>query len=683
MKKIFRKPLGLFFIFIFLIALVPTIFFVHASAAHATGAITYTTPNNPSIGTSESVVRLGQTINVFGQGFAANENLNLEYDTPTIFQLGSVPCDYAGNCYGQITFNLAPPVPQGIYILLGTGSSSGLTAQIPLGLAPSIVLSVPRRGMSTNLSQALSNAPVKVGPGTQIIVTGNDFAANETVQVYLGTSNGMFEGTATSDMTGTLSTYFSTPTTILPGTHTVTVVRTNQKPSQVGSSFEILPPQMTNTPGIRVGQPIRISLKGFQAQEQVTISWDANGGQQLGSIFTDPTGAIVSCPHLNYVDCIHPPSAPPGSYTLRATGLSSGLQATSTLNVGPGILTTPLSAGPGSTITVTGGGFSANETVNVYFQNPQNGIVSTTTDATGAFTTPLTLPTRYTPHVKYYISATNLAGTEYTRKYFAFGNPSIPPDEVATFGTPFYFIGSGFQANEQINLYWNYHQKGQMHVATATADQYGSFALDITTPSSPVTNVTLAGIGVSSHLVGTGSAYENGGLVVNPSIAIAGTKIQIRGGGFNSNETITVNFGQMTIATITSNAAGGFAISYVVPSGMPQGSVNVQARGAISGIIFNATFYVSPTLKINPKVGPSGTPIVVTGQQFPSNTSVEIYWYYPETQSGVYLTTVSTDSNGNLSGAITAPTNLVPGKRYYVQVYLYNSPIAEAAFTAQ
>ena len=88
--------------------------------------------------------------------------------------------------------------------------------------------------------------------------------------------------------------------------------------------------------------------------------------QVMTTLTMDNTGAINTY--------FAPPFAPRGSYILTATGNSSKLQATSALNIGPGIILDPNTANPGGTFTVEGGGYTPGETVNVYFQNTGNGV---------------------------------------------------------------------------------------------------------------------------------------------------------------------------------------------------------------------------------------------------------------------------------------------------------------------
>ncbi len=678
MNTLLRKPAGLLLAAMLLAALVPVFLFSRATTHAAT--------STPTLSVSNDIVHVGQTIMVTGTGFASGENINLELDTPASNFLGSYPCDTTGTCSATITITLYPDAPQGSYPLVATGATSGEVAQVLLSLRPSISLGVPQAGAGTRGTSGSGSGAIRVGPGTEIVVSGLAFAANETVQVYLGTSlTGTLESTPTADATGTIRTFFTTPTTLTPGFYIVTVARVKQQPSQLTGHFTIIPPQITNTPGIHSGQSIRIKLQGFQASEQVTISWNANGGQQLGTTYVDPTGVAYICFIASSVNCITPPSAPPGSYILTATGTASGLRATSVLNVGPGIVLDTPFGGPGSIITVKAGGYSANETVNVYFQTAKNGVVSATTDATGAFSTQLTLPTTYSQGVKYYVYAVNIVGTEHSRALFTFTPPSFPYPDYPVFDEPYGIFGAGFQAHEIVDLYWNYREPGQTKVGSVTTDNIGSFSLTIMAPSSPeLGSLTIAAIGTTSKLKATLMTTEQGALYLNPVQGPPGTKIHIEGGGFNSHESVTVEFNSTIIATVTASAGGAFSTTYAVPAGTLSGGQSVTAVGAASGLVFTASFNVLPTLKISPTHGTSGTTITVTGQGYGMLVSVSVYWYDPGTGTQTYLTSASTDFSGNFQTPITAPSGLVSGNTYYVQVDPWAfAPFVQAAFTAQ
>jgi len=613
----------------------------------------------PSLSTSVGTVKPSQIITLTGLGFAAYDSIQVQLDNNSR-NVGSLSCDNNGTCSGSVTMP-GYSVVQGLHLLVAMSTSSGLAAEAPITFVPGI-----------------SIYPTKGGPGTTIYLSGAAFTANETVQVYWGTTTGTSEGTTTTNNYGDLSFSFNAPTGLAAGSYTITVARSQQKPVTLTAKFQVIPPKLTSTAGIRNGQPVSVNLSGFQANEQVTISWNANGEQQLTTISMDSTGTASG----NFT----PPSAPRGSYTLTATGNSSGLQATSNLSIGPGILLTPSSANPGGTISVSGGGYTAGETVNVYFQTTTNGIVPATVDSSGAFTVSLTVPVKYSTSTTYYVHANSTTGTDQAKAIFYFVQPGVWTNYYGvSYGTPVTMYGQGFLANETVNLYWDYQQASQLKVGSIAAASDGTFSFTLNVPSDPnLGYVNIAAIGATSKLKATNNVYEYANIVLTPSSGPAGTKVHVKGGGFASAETVTISYQGTNVATVTTATSGAFTASFVVPSTTSIGYTTVQAIGSSSGINVSATFTVTPTLVITPTTGPSGTTITVTGHHYSPSSPVDLYWYDPTSGNYSYLGAFNTSSTGSFKKTITAPAGLTSGNTYYVQAYDGPTGIfAQAAFVAQ
>ena len=610
----------------------------------------------PSIVPSVTTVKPGQSLSLTTLGFVS-ENVEIYLDAVTSSYLTELSCDNTGSCSGSVSMPTTNVV-QGPHLLIAVGYNSGLIAETTVTFTP-----------------ALTILQTTGGPGTQITLSGAAFAANENVQVYWGTKTGLSEGTATADGQGNLPFTFNAPTGITPGKYTITLVRSHQNPATLTTSFKVLPPTFTSTAGIKTGQPVSVTLSGFQANEAVVISWNANGGQQLTTIGTDLTGASSTS--------FTPPSAPRGSYTLTATGSSSGLKATSSLNVGPGILLTPSSANPGGTITVTGGGFAASENITVYFQSTKNGTIPVTTDATGAFTTPLTIPVKYNTSTSYYVYVVG-SNKDNLKTYFSYVLPGLSTNNNVTYGQQSTFYGQGFLSNETVHIYWDYQQTGQVKVTDVTAASDGTFQTNILPPSDPnLGYVTVAAIGATSNFKATTSVYEYAGLVLSPSSGIAGTKVHVTGGDFGSGDSITVTFNNTTVATATTSAIGAFSISFVVPTTTTLGGYNVQATDNTLGENVYSLFNVTPSITITPTTGTSSTAIKVTGKLFTPNSTVYLYWYDPAT-ANYFIESLATSAKGTFSTTITSPISLVSGNTYYVQAYDGTTDeLAQVAFVAQ
>ncbi len=121
------------------------------------------------------------------------------------------------------------------------------------------------------------------------------------------------------------------------------------------------------------------------------------------------------------------PAAPKGNYTIIAKGSTSGFAARTGIRIRPVITLSAVNGGsvgqsnPGGQISVTGGGFNANEQVNVYFQTKKNGVTTIfTTDSTGSIDTTITVPMHYSSGTTYYVYAKNVTGTAYVRAKYTF-----------------------------------------------------------------------------------------------------------------------------------------------------------------------------------------------------------------------------------------------------------------------
>ncbi len=712
MKKFVRWPVLLIFAALFVAILVPVFPLLHAGKlgnAHAS--------NSAAISLSSLTGQPGSAVQVSGQGFAANDQINIDFMADTTLLLASVAADATGNL--PTTSITVPAQPTGQYTVTATQESSNISASTTFSIVPIFTISPEKvrpgesvtitgagfsgqdyielyldtltgnnfasfgsnasgsfswqiamplssvlQGPHTVIAKSLSSGDMATFPvtflprafpvvgkaGMSVTLLGAGFTASETVQVYWGAQTGQLEGTATTDGQGNFSFAFTTPTNLAPGSYPITVVRSHQKPSLISTEFKLIPVTLTSTPGIRSGQQVKVSGTGFLPDEGITIGWNANGGQQLATSWTDKNGSFQTT--------FLPPSAPPGAYTLTATGGTSGLQATSNLDIGPGV-----SGGvaiPGQTISVSGGGFQAGESVNVYFQTTKNGVISTTTDTTGAFTVQLTLPSTYNPSTTYYIHAVSSDGSEHARAAFKFATLSFAVNGFPYYNQPITFVGSNFAVGEIVNIIWNYQQAGQYTIATVKAYYSGSFNFFLPAPSTPdQSTVTVAAIGATSKLTATTSIQVYPTVDLSPITAVAGTKVTVSGGNFGATETIDLLFNGTAIATTTSKSDGTFTASFKVPPVSGAGNIIVQATGATSGISATTPFFYKPVLTLTPSVVQNGDTITVTGKHFSASTGISLY--LPMNRGGTGAIT-------NASGAFTTTIQVsgLQSGTYYV-----------------
>ncbi len=631
--------------------------------------------STPTLIPSKNTVHAGEIITVAAQGFAADDTVNLFLDQ-TVNSIATLTCDTNGNCAGSLTVPLFSG-PQGQHMLLAQGSQPGESiANTPLMINPALLFDSSQGGVSRG------------GPGTGTELSGYSFQLNETVSVYWGDANGTLLGTATSDnYYGYFHFPFTTPANLAPGKYEVTVVRSGQKPATLTITFTVVPPKLTGPAGVRSGHVLNVHLKGFQGVEQVVFSWNANGGQQIGTFQTQGDGSLFT----NY--SLRAPSAPDGSYTLTATGESSGLQASMPLNVGPGVqVNTPVN--PGGTLNVSGGGFAAGEVLTVYIVDHKSSGISVTTAADGSFQATLTIPLSLLPAPEYHVAAINSDGSEKGETFFSIAPPSINwtgnQNNIAAYGSAGTINGQYFPANEQVTLYWNYQQAGQVITGTVTAAADGSFSFDLTTPSSPFTgNATIEAIAATRTFAASFQVQTQAAIFLSPTSALVGQTVTVNGGSFTANATVTVtlavNGSSAVVGITTTDNTGAFTTSFSIPLAQAGGLSAVSASDGTIGA--TTKLVVQIPLSLTPATGGGGTSITVqTPNLNLSNVEcflnqIKIVGYDPITGKSQVLS--QTCPLGAFSVTVTAPASLVSGQSYQIELLMNGYLVGQATFTAQ
>jgi hypothetical protein len=238
-----------------------------------------------------------------------------------------------------------------------------------------------------------------------------------------------------------------------------------------------------------LGSSTTVSGGGFAASTTVRILFGGSGSTQIGSESSDASGNL---PGL----AVTIPNVTGGMYQVLATDGNNSASVNFTvpfsLSLSPG------SGGAGTTITVSGMGFLANEGVTVGWDQTNNDVATATANGSGAFTTSFAAPSGTgnhpvfaTGHTSHFTLATTftLSGTGNVGG----ANLSITPDSGRA-GSQVNLNGTGFGGSEQVNLTVD----GSI-LTSVTADGNGGFTTAITLPSSLTFGLhTIAASGVSS-----------------------------------------------------------------------------------------------------------------------------------------------------------------------------------------
>ena len=413
-----------------------------------------------------------------GTGYGAQETVNIywNYTGPgTGTQVATATTDTSGSFSASFKRVLAPT---GTYTIAGVGQSSGSVATGTFLLLPQIYV-----------------GPLDTGPGSQFHVNGNSFGNGETVNIYwnyTGPGTGLLFTTVTANTTGSFLVNSNVPSNTPPGYLTVAGIGQTTGTTATAQIY-IYPPTLALAP-LRgtAGTVLTMSAYGFTPFENVSLYWN-NGTTPISTVKTNTYG------YLSITTFTVPAGTSPGSYPLTAVGATSHITITNTYTlVAPGSSLQTTSGPTGASVNVSGQGYAPNETVNILwnYTGPGTGttLASATAGAAGTINTSFTVPTQASG--TYSVAIVGASSNSVTQNSFNISNglatslPTAPPGSNVTVS------GTGYQANEQVNLNWD-SSSGPL-LATATADANGNISQGITLPTSATPG--------AHNLVGAGQA---------------------------------------------------------------------------------------------------------------------------------------------------------------------------------
>lgn len=304
---------------------------------------------------------------------------------------------------------------------------------------------------------------------------------------------------------------------------------------------------------------------------------------------------------------------------------------------------------PGASITVSGSGYAATETVTIKLGTVTLG---TATTSSGSFSKSVTIPTTMTPGT-YLMTATGATSGVVDSGNFKVLAPTLvvnPSSGVP--GTVTNVSGSQFHAGETINVY-----NSTTLLGTTTATSTGTFAVNITIPASaPTGTFSLKAVGASSGIEALGSfKVTSYPLTLSKTYGLPGAIISVSGSGYAATESVTIKLGTVVLATVTTSS-GAFSTSVTIPLTMAPGTYLMTATGATSGHVDSANFKVlAPTLVLNPSSGLPGTVTSVSGSQFMAGETITIKI------GSTILGTTTASSTGTFSKSVTIPSSLAIG----------------------
>ena len=183
------------------------------------------------------------------------------------------------------------------YYALSTATSSGLSDYHNLAHATAL---------SSSATIALSPTSV-TGSGT-VTVSGSHFAAG-TVTLYLDSVSGTHLASSKAGSTGKFTKSFST-SGIAGGSHLIIAVATNG--STATAALQVNPAITLSPANGNPGSVVQVTLSGFMAGEDVTLTWGSATGNSVAAVAVDSSGTGTASFDV--------PEVAAAKYTLYASG---------------------------------------------------------------------------------------------------------------------------------------------------------------------------------------------------------------------------------------------------------------------------------------------------------------------------------------------------------------------------
>lgn len=395
---------------------------------------------------------------------------------------------------------------------------------------------------------------------------------------------------------------------------------------------------MTPSQGI-VGSTVTIS--GLSASASYTIKWD-------DTVYK--TGTVPSSGDVDFIV----PETSGGAHTVTVenpTGTPVSVSP-NTFTVLPSMAINPNSGSVGTSITVTGTGFSPAETSIKVTYDDQTVKTGITADDNGSWDTTFTVPSSAKGnHVVDVLGSTTEATDVADKTFTVSPKISITPTSGSV-GTSVTVTGTGF-VNDETAIKVTYD--GLTLKAGITASGNGAWSTTFVVPDSAKGSHALNTSGSSTDAaeVTDISFTVMPGVSIQPTSGYVDDEIEMIGSGFGSNESgIKVTFdGTVIRSGITASENGYWTTSFTIP-----GSVNgvhaIDSYGITTTAmdVSDASLTVLAQVIINPNTGNVGDNIKVRGTGFSGKENFTISY-----DDVLIVTGLTTSSEGNFSASFEAP----------------------------
>lgn len=353
------------------------------------------------------------------------------------------------------------------------------------------------------------------------------------------------------------------------------------------------------------------------------------------------------------------PAATGGRHHIIAVGHTSGKQASIPFTVLPHVSLSPTAATAGSTVTLTGSGFGATETVSARWNSTSGPSLGTgTTSSTGAVSFSFTVPSSAGAGLAtvYVTGASSNLSTSASFTVSSQTQSSLSLDYGAAYDfSMLHATGASFVAGESVKLYWD--TTSGTPLATATASSTGSFTQAFFVPQTPGGAHTVIAVGQTSGQRAQAPVTIRASSFLSIGYGNPGDSVTLTGYGFTAGETVQVRWGSTSGAVVASGSAGATGsttIPFTVPN-VAAGNVAVYGVGASSGGNYKTVFTVTSGAQL---ISNGGFENGATGwQQSSAQGRALIDGVYPRTGSRNADLCASNACTDTLSQTVTLPSS--------------------------
>jgi len=496
-----------------------------------------------AINLNVSSVIVGNQVTITGTGFRSNRSITIRFDNS---QIATTSTNNAGTFS---TSFVTPESPTGIHTITATDGTNTQAAEL-------------------TVIRSMTLAPSSGNVGTTVTVGGTGFNASRSIRIsYDGVNVATIPSAITTSSVGSFSAKFTVPA----GTARTVQVTAADNTGSTSSSFRLTANTgLTPTAG-KVGTPVTVDGSGFNANRQVTLTFDT---LEIRQVSADAFGSFSTVFDI--------PQATGGQHTVTA---NDGVRTVSaTFTVDSNIVVTPNSGKVGTPVNVSGSGYRNNHTVYIYFDKT---IVATTqTSTSGTFSTTFNI-------------AASTGGTHtisandgvFTLTSNLIVQPGIALDrKTGKMGDQIIVTGTGFDAGSIMNL-----RLGTTQVGSTATDADGSFSERFYIPQLEVGSYNLNagdGTNMASVIFEITTSFD-----ISPTSGYVGSTISVKGGGYNG--LVTIGFDDTTVATVAAGADGSFSTTFIVPTSL-HGFHTISATDKAASL--QTTFSMEST----PPPAPSG-----------------------------------------------------------------------------